>query len=63
MPDGVIAWVKAFCDHHHVDEPFKKRKRKEHDPNDAGFSRRPDHGVPGDRMSGAPRRGDRHGQT
>ena len=31
MPDGVIAWVQAFIDRHHVDEPFKKRKRKRHD--------------------------------
>jgi hypothetical protein len=41
MPDGVIAWVQAFCDHHHVDEPFKKRKRRNYDPNDVGFGRRP----------------------
>ncbi len=30
MPDGVIAWVQAFIDKHHVDEPFVKRKRKRH---------------------------------
>lgn len=41
MPDAVIAWVQAFCDHHHIDEPFKKRKRKNYNPDDAGFSRRP----------------------
>jgi len=41
MPDAVIAWVNMFCDHHHVDEPFKKRKRKRYDPNDTGFGRRP----------------------
>ncbi len=28
MPDGVIAWTRAFIDRHHVDEPFRKRKRK-----------------------------------
>ena len=28
MPDGLIAWVQAFIDRHHVDEPFVKRKRK-----------------------------------
>ena len=28
MPDAVIAWVQAFIDKHHVDEPFIKRKRK-----------------------------------
>jgi len=41
MPDPIIAWVQSFCDHHHVDEPFKKRKRKRYDPDEAGFSRRP----------------------
>jgi len=42
MPDAVIAWVQAFCDRHHVDEPFKKRKRKRYDPDEIGFGRRPD---------------------
>ncbi len=28
MPDGLIAWVQAFIDRHHVDEPFIKRKRQ-----------------------------------
>jgi hypothetical protein len=28
MPDGLIAWVRAFIDRHHVDQPFVKRKRK-----------------------------------
>lgn len=41
MPDAVVAWVQAFCDHHHVDEPFKKRKRKRYDPDEVGFGRRP----------------------
>lgn len=31
MPDGIIAWVQAFIDTHHVDQPFYKRKRKRHD--------------------------------
>jgi len=30
MPDGMVAWVQAFIDRHHVDEPFKKRKRQKH---------------------------------
>lgn len=34
MPDAVLAWVQSFCDRHHVDEPFKKRKRKRYDPDD-----------------------------
>jgi hypothetical protein len=47
MPDAIVAWVQAFCDHHHVDEPFKKRKRKRYDPNDVGFGRRPSRGLNG----------------
>jgi hypothetical protein len=27
MPDALIAWVQAFVDRHHVDEPFEKRER------------------------------------
>lgn len=63
MPEGMIAWVKAFCDHHHVDEPFKKRKRKKHDPNEGGFSQRPGHRTPGNRRNGLSRRGAPHDQT
>jgi hypothetical protein len=32
MPPDVIAWVQAFIDKHHVDEPFKKRQRQPHSP-------------------------------
>ena len=28
MPEAVIAFVQAYIDRHHVDEPFEKRKRK-----------------------------------
>jgi Protein of unknown function (DUF3305) len=28
MPEALIAWVHAFVDRHHVDQPFVKRKRK-----------------------------------
>lgn len=27
MPPGLIAWVREFVDAHHVDEPFRKRRR------------------------------------
>lgn len=27
MTPGLLAWVKAFCDRHHTDEPFVKRRR------------------------------------
>ena len=39
MPQDVTAFVQAYINQHHVDEPFKKRKRKRHDPEEAGFSR------------------------
>ena len=41
MPDAVTAFVKAYCDQHHVEEPFRKRKRKRYDPQAVGFGRRP----------------------
>jgi hypothetical protein len=28
MSEGLIAWVQAFVDRHHVEQPFVKRKRK-----------------------------------
>lgn len=28
MPPALVAWVQAFVDRHHVDEPFVKRKQK-----------------------------------
>lgn len=52
MEPGMIAWVQGFIDRHHVDEPFKKRKRKPYDPNESGFSRRPESGPGGDRRGG-----------
>jgi Protein of unknown function (DUF3305) len=42
MPPDLVAWVQAFIDKHHVDEPFYKRKRKRYDPDEAGFGHRPD---------------------
>ncbi|NNG05387.1 MAG: DUF3305 domain-containing protein [Inquilinus sp.] len=46
MPDAVIAWVRDFVEHHHVDEPFVKRKRKGggatgDDSRPESFARRP----------------------
>ena len=32
MPEDMVAWVGHFVAEHHVDEPFKKRKREPHDP-------------------------------
>lgn len=47
MPPEVAAWVKDFCDRHHKDVPFQKRKRrKAYDPR-KGFPK--DGGIgPGD---------------
>jgi hypothetical protein len=39
MPPDVIAFVQTYIDRHHVDEPFKKRKRKRHDTEQKGFWR------------------------
>ncbi len=44
MPDEVIAWVQDFIDEHHVDVPFKKRKREPYDPRRGGFARNPRRG-------------------
>ncbi len=30
MPEDILAWVQGFINQHHVDEPFKKRKRKDY---------------------------------
>jgi Protein of unknown function (DUF3305) len=42
MPPEVVAWMQAFVDRHHVDEPFYKRKRKRYDPDKVDFGPRPD---------------------
>ena len=41
MPETVAAWIAEFVESHHVDEPFKKRKRKAFDPRKEGFDRPP----------------------
>ncbi|UUX52029.1 DUF3305 domain-containing protein [Nisaea acidiphila] len=41
MPDGLIAWVQEFCDRHHEDEVFVKRKRSDHRKEQDKFARRP----------------------
>jgi len=42
MPDGIIAWVQAFIDAHHEDEPFKKRRLRNHKEEREVFVRRPE---------------------
>ena len=37
MPAEIASWVKTFCDTHHKDVPFKKRKRKSYDPRKGDF--------------------------
>jgi len=41
MPEGLIAWVQDFCDLHHEDEMFVKRKRSDHRHEQDKFARRP----------------------
>ena len=43
LPPGLRAWIETFVARHHVEEPFRKRKRQRHDPDDVAFGRRPDH--------------------
>lgn len=47
MPDGVRAWIASYCERHHVDEVFVKRKRKPYDPRKGGFARPPRTGSDG----------------
>ena len=53
MPPDVVAFVQAYVDRHHVDEPFYKRKRKPHAADRAGFGR------PAPAADGRARRGGR----
>ena len=41
MPEAIAAWVRAFVNTHHVDEPFKKRKRKRYKDQELVFGRPP----------------------
>lgn len=41
MPPDVAAFVQAYVDAHHVDEPFRKRKRRPHGAAEESFARRP----------------------
>ena len=41
MPDTVASWLAEFVETNHVDEPFKKRKRKAFDPRKEGFDKPP----------------------
>ncbi len=44
MSEDMMAWIQAFIDKHHVEEPFKKRKRRRYDPDDVGFGKMPPNG-------------------
>jgi hypothetical protein len=39
MPLPVMAWLDEYISHHHVEEPFKKRKRKDFDPRKEGYDK------------------------
>lgn len=45
MPPELVAWVQAFVDRHHVDEPFQKRKRKRHGEDAARTGRQRGNGI------------------
>ena len=41
MTDAIAAWMQAFCDFHHVETPFKKRRRDKVDVEELKFSKEP----------------------
>jgi hypothetical protein len=41
MSDVIAAWMEAFCDYHHVETPFKKRRRDKVDVEELKFSKEP----------------------
>ncbi|HSG95467.1 MAG TPA: DUF3305 domain-containing protein [Afifellaceae bacterium] len=41
MPDAIAGWMEAFCDFHHVETPFKKRRRDKVDVEELKFSKEP----------------------
>jgi hypothetical protein len=41
MPDAIADWMEAFCDFHHVETPFKKRRRDKVDVEELKFSKEP----------------------
>ena len=41
MPDAIVDWLNAFCDFHHVETPFKKRRRDKVDVEELKFSKEP----------------------
>ncbi|QDY69798.1 DUF3305 domain-containing protein [Qingshengfaniella alkalisoli] len=41
MPDPVAAFIQAFVEHHHIDMPFKKRKRDRLDIEEQKFGKHP----------------------
>lgn len=42
MPEALMAWVQAFVERHHVDQPFVKRKRKRAKAENGGARNRRD---------------------
>lgn len=41
MPPRIAAAIRAFVDHHHKDEPFRKRKRDKHKIEEQKFGKEP----------------------
>ena len=41
MSDAIASWIEVFCDFHHVETPFKKRRRDNVDVEELKFSKEP----------------------
>jgi len=41
MSEEIASWIEVFCDFHHVETPFKKRRRDEVDIEELKFSKEP----------------------
>lgn len=52
MPDVVAAWLNDFCEQYHVEQEFKKRKRKAYDPRKGDFYQGPAGNRPGRKFDG-----------
>jgi hypothetical protein len=41
MSKEIVSWIEVFCDFHHVETPFKKRRRDKLDVEELKFSKEP----------------------
>ena len=52
MPEALAAWVQGYAQRHHVEEPFRKRRRERFNPAESGFGRPPPVALRKDRRRG-----------